>query len=234
MSFSPSVSTEDTCGRFIELRKKIIRIKNKHGLPEDDGRVQAFNNLAWSTVSIISRLNIILALNNRTIPESTVRQLIGLETGDIKIPMEADLTFTRLSYTAIFNFQIENLLKNILAILEKKNPPQSFYRILEKILKILSIVNSEEKFDILYSMALMRNCLHSNGIHTQETKHIKIKGHEMNFVEGQSYEGGNLDEIHFVANEMLDVLEEILDHEKVKNLDIPLPKQFTPKSKNDS
>jgi len=50
VAFSHSINDEERCRKFVELRKRIIQIKNKHGLPETDGRVQILNNLGlrWS------------------------------------------------------------------------------------------------------------------------------------------------------------------------------------------
>ena len=84
MVFSISKNEEETCRKFIELRKRIIQIKNKNGLPETDGRVQILNNLAWATASIISRLNVILILNQQPKSHPLVAQLIGLGKVDAK------------------------------------------------------------------------------------------------------------------------------------------------------
>ena len=230
MSFKPSDTDEERCGRYIELRKRFQEIKNKYGYPEDDGRVKILNNLTWAIVSIVSRLNIILALNNKQFSHEQVGNLIGLSKGDLKTPIEADLLFVRLSFVALFQFQVETLLKIILREIEGKEPPKTYHKIVEQTLKVLQINDWERKLDILNILAYMRNCFHSNGVHTRRSKTFEIQNHRFEFVYGQSYLGGSLDEIHLAANEALTVLEEILDTDQVKNLTVPLPFVFVPSS----
>jgi len=232
MVFTPALTEEERCKRFIKLRKRIIQIKNKHGLPEDDGRVQAFNNFGWLMASITSRLNIIIALNGDHRLQPVYLKLLGVGKGDLRTVIEADLDFVRLSLVAIFQFQIENLLKNILAQITGKDPPEKYYKIVGALLSTLSITEHDEKFDILYSLATLRNCLHSNGIHTKKTKTFSIKGYKMPFIRGESYEQGDFDEIHFVMNEIFSVLEEILDHDMVIKLKA-VPHQFIPQKLED-
>ena len=173
-----------------------------------------------------------MGLNRHQISHESFKILIGLERGDLKIPMEADMLFVRLSFVALFQFQLETLLKILLSKITHKSTPDGYYNIAKEILDILDIKNSKTKHNILNCLALMRNCLHSNGIHTKPSKTITVKGHKMKFVKGKSYHGGNLDEIHFMVNEVLMILEEILDHPKIQEIKIQLPNQFMPKLKS--
>ncbi len=229
MPFTPSANEEEMCRRFIELRHRLIEIKNKQNLPETDGRVQILNNIAWATVSIITRLNIMLALNNKRIPHNTVKQLLGLSSGDLKLPLETDMLIIRLGVITLFQFQLETLLKNILEKITNNPPPSNYWDITEKILRELSIKSRIKKHRTLNVIATMRNCLHSNGIHTKKTKQITVDGHKMRFVRGKTYEGATLDEIHFLINHILTILEEILEHPTVKGLTMPVPSQFMPR-----
>ena len=72
MSYSIASTIEELCGKYIKLRKKIIRIKKKHKFPETDGRAQILNNIGFSTMSIVTRLNIFIALNKGIISHSAL------------------------------------------------------------------------------------------------------------------------------------------------------------------
>jgi len=229
MPFSNSPTEQERCRRYIELRSRIIKIKNGQNLPEKDGRVQILNNIAWAVVSIISRLNIILALNAGQVSHTTVKQLIGLGKGDLKIPLETDLTVVRFGVLTLFQFQLETLLKNILEKITNNPPPNTYYAVTENLLNELSLNAKTKKHRTLNVLATMRNCLHSNGIHTKKTKQITVDGHKMKFIKGKTYKGGNLDEIHFLINEVLTILEEILNHPSVRGLNMPVPSQFLPR-----
>ena len=72
MSYSIASTIEELCGKYIKLRKKIIRIKKKHKFPETYGRAQILNNIGLSTMSIVTRLNIFIALNKGIISHSAL------------------------------------------------------------------------------------------------------------------------------------------------------------------
>ncbi len=229
MRYASPKSDEEFAYQLLGLRTKIDEIKNKYPYPDEDGRKSALNALTWIISSAIMRFNIILALKNNKIKPNVVQSLIGLKKGDLKTALEADLTFTKLSLVAIFQFQIENLFKIILSNLTKNKPPQGYYNIVEKIVTALDLKDSEKKLETMNFLAYMRNCLHSNGIHTKPSKTFEIEGQKFEFIQGKQYEGGDWAEIAFAVDRSIDIVEEILDHQKIKGISNLLPSQYFPK-----
>lgn len=229
MEYIRPKSDEEFAYQLLSLRTKIQNIKNKYPYPDEDGRKYALNALTWIISSALMRFNIILALKNHKIKPNVVQRLIGLRKGDLITALEADLIFTKLSFVSIFQFQIENLFKIILSSLNQNKPPQGYYKIVEKVVTTLDLKDSEKKLETINFLAYMRNCLHSNGIHTNPSKTFEIEGHKFKFIQGKQYEGGDWAEIVFAVDCSMDIIEEILDNQKIKGIFGPLPSQYFPK-----
>jgi hypothetical protein len=92
-------------------------------------------------------------------------------------------------------------------------------------LKILGFDNQERQ-DKLNVLTSVRNCLYSNGIHSNENDTFVIDGNIFKFVKGESFENANWVDIHYMANSAFEVLGEILESYKVIQLPHPLVDEY--------
>jgi len=230
MSYVPAKTLEERARRLIELRSYIQETKNKFELSENDGRVKILNNLTWIIASEVMKMNIALKYNNNPEIRPTIQKLIGLSRGDLKTPLGVSIDISRMSFVTVFQFQLETLMKILLAELTKKNPPIGFYNISDRLLNVLSINNIDYKLDVLNALAYMRNCLHSNGVHTNPSKSFEVNGLKLDFIENKLLKIGKWEEICHLARESISIIGEILDNSKVRELESPIPEVYIPKN----
>ncbi|MHB8602486.1 MAG: hypothetical protein ACYC6W_06390 [Nitrosotalea sp.] len=206
---------EDIAEKFLELKNKIVTITENYN--EKDGRFVILNNCNLAIISIITKLNTWLALRNDPTLQIIYRRMIGLDEGDLEGFMRQEIFFVRLSFVAIFQFQIETLFKILIAKLENKQPPEKYYQIIKRLLKLLKL-ESQEKEDILNLLAYVRNSFHSNGVHTRKSKTFTINGQKFEFVEGQPLSRGDYGDLYFILNEVIKIIDEIFSTEKIKTI----------------
>lgn len=232
MIYVPANSLEERTKRLLQLRLRIQEIKNKFGYPEKDGREKILNNITWIIASVVMKMNIALEYNNNPQIRPTIQKLIGLSQGDLKTPLEVDVDITRMSFITMFQFQLETLMKILLAEFSTKKLPQGFYDISKELLTVLSIKNIDYKLDVLNALAYMRNCLHSNGVHNKPTKTFDVNGLKLEFIENKLLKVGKWEEICHLANESISIIGEILETPKVSDLKGTLSDVYIPKTKN--
>ena len=208
--------------QLMKLRLKILDLLEKHGYTENDIRYYVLNAIAWALHFSLMRINFYLACKSQKIPSITITELIGTPNWDLKL-FEIDVKFTRIGMISIIQFQIENFLKILLSNLEENDPPKKYYEIVEKILKLLEIKDIEIKKDKLNILAYMRNCLHSNGMHTNPSKTFEIDGYEFKFEKDKICHNTSWGEITFALDHAIDVIDEIITHQKIKDIKKQLP-----------
>jgi len=143
--------------------------------------------------------------------------------------LEHDVKFTRIGFLTFIQFHTENFLKVLLSNLEDENPPTKYYEIVVRILKLLEMKDQEIKIDKLNVLAYMRNCLHSNGTHTNRSKTFEIEGHKFEFEEGKLCNNTSWGEIIFALDNSIDIINEIIEHQKIKGILKQLPISYVPK-----
>lgn len=213
--------------RLMKLRLKILDLIEKHGYTENDIRYYVLNSIAWALHFALIRIHFYLACKSQKIPPDIVTQLIGTSNWDLKL-LEHDVKFTRIGILTFIQFQIENFFKILLANLEENNPPRKYHEIVEKILKFLEIKEIETKIDKFNVLAYMRNCLHSNGIHTNFSKTFEIDGHKFEFVKDKVCHTTSWGEIIFVLDHAINIIDEIIEHKKIKDIKKQLSISYIP------
>jgi len=127
----------------------------------------------------------------------------------------------RASFLSLFMFQTENLLRMIRDNLSVKGTSNKYYNICEDVLKVTHPKDWKQKHNILQISAYLRNCLHNSGMHTNPSKSFTIRNVKYDFVQNQMFSHATWSDIVIFIEELVDVLEEVLIHSKVKKLSIP-------------
>lgn len=213
--------------RLMELRLKILDLIEKHGYTENDIRFHVLNTIASTLHYSLMRINFYLACKSKKIPHELIVQLTGTPNWDLKL-FEDDVKFTRIGFLTLIQFQIENFMKILLSNLEENDPPRKYYEIVEKILKLLELKDIEIKKGKLNVLAYMRNSLHSNGIHTNSPKTFEIDSHKFEFIKNKSSHNTSWAEIIFALEHVTDIINEIIEHQKIKDIKKQLPLSYIP------
>ena len=213
----------------MNLRLGILTKIEKYGYPEDDMRFQILNTISSAITYAMMRMSVYLTSKDQIISPDIVRMLIGIQGGDLLKLLEDDVKFTRLGFLTIIQFQIENFLKVLLSNLEKNNPPTNYYDIVKRILDVLEINDQKIKLEELNVLAYMRNCLHSNGVHTNPAKTFEIDGHKFEFETGKICHNTSWSEIILGLDHSINIIYEILEHKQIINLKKPLNSCYIPK-----
>lgn len=214
--------------RFIELRLKIRKIRNKQKASDKDVRLNGLNNCSWAISSQIMTLNLMEAYETQKIDGKLLISIFKFSRGDPKVFLEIYAKSARLGFVTLIQFQIENMLKNILAKLIKENPPQGYYKLSRLLLETLQITDLDQKHKILDTLQSIRNSYHSNGIHTKKSKKITINCHDYLFEEGKTVNCSEWGELHLLLMHIFNIIEEILDHPKIQAITEEIPDQFIP------
>lgn len=226
MTLNSPATAEECAARLVSLATAIQKRMNSYTYPDTDVRhvalvnCRSFFNYAAMIISVVSHRE------QRRISDSDFRGLIGLSSGDIDDAVDVIEKRTRLSLILLFQFQIENLFKTLLSALGIASVPRGYYLILKKILGELQVSDIPEKRDTLYVLAMIRNSLHSNGIHTGPSKKVTIAGVAYDFQEDKRVSCAGWGHIIHAAECGLDIVYEILDDIQITALPTPVEDSY--------
>jgi len=194
---------------------------------ETDTRSVAISNCYLINASAVMSLNVLRLLEEKGMSQSDFQNLFGGISGSHQAALENFGKMTRLGYIVLFQFQIENMLKTILKALGKSGrATEGFYNVAKSLLDAITLADLNTKLDLLYLPALIRNSLHSNGIHRLESKRIEYDGLVFEFIKDAPVRCAAWDHMHHALNASLNVVDEILKATQVKALPDPTPDQF--------
>ena len=92
---------------------------------------------------------------------------------------------------------------------------------------LLEISEYENKLNILYTNARIRNSLHSHGVHTKETvSKYTIRDKTFEFVKNKPVNCASLDNILITLDCSIDIIDEIFQKDIVKSHDETIHWQF--------
>ncbi len=125
---------------------------------------------------------------------------------------------SKLSLILIGQFQIENCISNISKALGISSGNKGFYKKTEMLIDHLGF--AYDKLETLNTGALIRNSLHSNGIHhgyQGKSSHFKLEGVQYDFYHGKKVSCAALSHIAHALECSLEVLDEIISSSQVKS-----------------
>ncbi len=226
------------CASFAEqaqcvmsLATRAESLRQKLAYSDQDSRAVVLNNIRSIANSTQMILNL---LDSWTIGDDTVRTNIPLILGmrdlnENSVRSAGDILHktSKLSLSLLAQFQIENGLRSLSRELGSVSQPTGFFLAAKALLERIAI--PIDRLEILNTPALIRNSLHSNGIHHghRGTDSVTVLG-------GVTYEFRHMNRVQCATVEhiahalecSLDVFEEIVSTPQVAGLADPIMDQF--------
>jgi len=175
-------------------------------------------------------------LDSWVIGDSNVQQFIPQVIG-LREPTQKEVGVagrslqktSKLSLLLLGQFQIENCIRSIVRNLKIVDKSIGFYKVAEKLITELNM--SHYDLETLNTPALIRNSLHSNGIHHSigkqaKTIKIEIDGIEYKFVDGEAVHCASIEHVAHALEGSLCILEKVFNHPIVKTLPDPIEDEY--------
>ncbi len=219
--FKAYKSHKDEAECVLNLIEICTTLINKYKYPDNDTRSASIVNIRLVSYSCLGILNL---LENWTTADTIIRQniplLLGLtqiDSKSVKLMGDSLHKTSKLSLSLLAQFQIENCIKNICQAL-KKNHKKGFYNIANDLLTYLG--KNHNAIEILNTNALIRNSLHTNGIHygfKGSDFHSNLKGIRYDFFNGQKVSCASFPHISHAIECSIEVLDDIFSTRQLKS-----------------
>jgi hypothetical protein len=217
---NPDPTFADQADRVHSLYQFIADIRDKHSSEEADARRVNLNNIMMAANAATATLRLLSWAKQDG--EGVLIQALGLSKPEyVNFVAEDLLRSARLFLLLESQFQIETLFRNILIALAQPPGKQGFYNVAEELLSVSGIEDVEAKLRVLNVAALLRNSMHSNGIHhgyKGSSTVENIDGVEFRFDHGDRVQCGSWFHIVTAIRASLKIVDEILDVPAIKGL----------------
>ncbi len=223
--------------KFIDINNNLVRIRNNVEIVCDirydskDARMLALDSLQQSIIAVGMWIQCYISLAHFHLKEGSFNEqrfLQSLGSGLDLVNTEKRM-FDHLKYgfITLAHFTIDNLFHNILKELHALPSETTGYGALKGlILKKCSLLENGYENDILTAFAYLRNSLHNNGIHRNNSLTITIEGMEFKFIKGSRVKCASWDHIVVLLRANVEVLERILKSDVVKNIKTEIRDDF--------
>jgi hypothetical protein len=209
---NPDSSFGEQAGRVYSLYQRIADIRDRHGGKESDARRANLNNIMMAANAAMATLRLLEWAKREG--EAVLVQALGLAKPEYINPVAEDLLrSSRLFLLIESQFQIETLFRNILLAAGRLADKQGFYNISKDVLAFAVLPDEAAKLRVLNVTALMRNSMHSNGVHhgwkgtgTLET----IDGIEFRFEHGKRVQCGSWYHIVTALTASIEIVNKVL------------------------
>jgi hypothetical protein len=227
MPYAEPKSYKESADMVLCLADLILAIKKTGGYSDEDARSVALTNCRLISLHAVMVLNVLTVGEQRRISGDDFRKLVGMTSGTAQDAADILEKTTRLGFVVLFQFQVENLLKNIYRAATGQEAPQGYYNVAHAFTQQLP--DPPRKMDLLYLPALIRNSLHANGIHhgyNGQSTTIEIDGSRFEFKHKQKVSCAGWGHLAVAFNATLGVVEEILALPEVKALADPVMDRY--------
>jgi hypothetical protein len=225
---SPEVKTNKEIGDLlVPLTEELLNIINRSRYRIDDVRYLIFSNLRNLIATDIMIFNIFSAMEEGRIPYDSLNDLLGMHGGKPEDAIVRMGMHLRLSLVTLFQFQVENLISNILLALDSTALTRRGYaQYLRELISRITISSKPNKIAILLVLQHMRNSLHANGIHNNASFHTEINGRRYEFEKGRLVNCASWPAITFAMMEQIRILEEIVGTAEISRITRTISSQF--------
>jgi len=226
---NPPTSFKQAAELVLAVGERLLGIKRTEGYSDEDARGAALSNCRSAALSAAITLNILSMGEEGRISSDDFKKLIGMTTGDLQTAVDIWGKMTRLGFLVIYQFQIENMLRNIARELELPELGQGFYSVARAMADLLP-VESARKLELLYLPAMIRNSLHANGIHhgyRGSSTSIVLDGLSFDFRHMGKVSCAGWGHLSTALSAASDIVAEILRTPAVQALDDPIMDQYT-------
>jgi hypothetical protein len=208
---NPDPTFHHQADRVYALYQQIADIRDRHSVTEADTRRVSLNNTMMAANAATATLRLLGWAKQGG--NDLLIQALGLSKPEYINPVAEDLLrANRLFLLLESQFQIETAFRNILAALGKPTSKQGFYNVVQAILAGTGIPDAQTKARILNVAAMMRNSMHSNGIHHgwNGTNTVEIiQGLEFRFEHGKRVQCGSWHHITTALSASFDIVGEM-------------------------
>jgi hypothetical protein len=129
----------------------------------------------------------------------------------------------RSMVTAI-QFRLDNMVKNILASMNKGSVPTGYTRNIDTLLQRLSLPDTDRKNQILRILQYLRNTHHNNGTHLMgKPINVQVENYSFIFDKNCPIECASWAHLTIAMKATFEVVADILDSAPVKALPWPVP-----------
>jgi hypothetical protein len=218
----------DTLVKFREIIEKLERIKlsvvKQSGISyrSQDARMVALDALQISISAVGMWIRSFNSLANIFTKDGNFNEtgfLNSIGSGvSVAQTEEIMLDHLRLGFMTLVHFKFDNLFHNILKNLNVLPPKRGFWNLTDGILSQCMFSERDTTKQTLTALANLRNSLHSNGIHRNDSLTIEIDGIAFAFIKGRRVECASWNHIIVLLNASVDILETILLSSRVANI----------------
>ncbi len=227
MNYVDPKSYKESAERVLVLAERLLLIKRAGHYSDEDARGVALTNCRSVSLYAVMILNILTIGEERKISSDDFKRLVGLTRGQARDAGDILEKTTRLAFLVLFQFQIENLLRNLLHEVNGGDPLRQFYNLAREFTQTLS--DPTRKLEIMNTAALIRNSLHANGVHhgyRGSSTFLEISGCRFEFRHLQKVSCAGWGHIVVALDASTSVVEEILNLPQVRSLHEPVMDQY--------
>ena len=207
----------------------IQKLKNKVNFSRLDARVVALENCEAHVSAVVMIQKLFSSVEDLRFSRQRLAALMGTDSSYLEHDAHRLDNLLRLGFVILYQFQVENLFRNLSRALAGIEPPLSWSTLAKDFLKQISVVDPVHSFNTLNVLALLRNSYHSNGIHNppnKKSEKIVIGTVEYDFVYGDKVSCAGWAYIVHAINAGLDALEEIFFSKEIVSLPNPIKDQY--------
>lgn len=200
-----------------DYRTAVLDVRDKHVFKDHDARGVMLNNLVGPACVYITTLNLAAWGGDKAPLLGRILDIQDLNY--VQTGLDDLFRAAKLYFLVDSQFQIENCLRRLLRILEPANKSHSFYKIGGHVLKACGLADGGSRFQRLYCPAVIRNSLHNNGVHNQDSINYEIDGVKYEFIDGKRVMCAKLEYVVHALRQSLSVVEEIVSSAASRRID---------------
>lgn len=219
MVYSDPANFGETSTRLQKLCERISKLRDSLGLPVEDARHIAL--VACSDISqcVGVSAHIVKSFECGILKAEDLDRIAGIIPDQAKDAIALWIKNNRNSFLVMYQFTIENLLRNLSKEIGIETRKKGFAEISRALLGKLDLL---EFLDLLSLPALIRNTLHNNGIHSGQHDKVTIDDFEFEFRNNEAVVCSGWGHIILAVNGSLDVVEKLLKHDRIARLNTPI------------
>ena len=226
MPYTDPSSYREASERLGELSDRLSDIREGGSYQTEDARYIALRQCREAVLASRMITTMLANVEEERFTAERFQELVGV--GPPQEASEKLSEVSRLGLVVLYQFQIENLLKNLIAATGGE-APRSYYKIAKLIVETVTLRDPARAFGILYTPALIRNSFHSNGYHKDKRNPswcIDIDGCTFSFAIGDKVSCAGWGHITRVLNGVASVIGEVLESSEIAAVSGLIPDQY--------
>lgn len=217
---NPDATFAEQANRVDTLYQRVGDIRDRNSSSETDARRVNLNNVMMAANASMATLRLLDWAKQGG--EGVLIIGLGLAKPEYINPVAEDLLRASRHFLLLESqFQTETLFRNILLSLGQPADKQGYYNVSRDVLSAAGLSDLDRKLRVLNVPALMRNSMHSNGIHhgwkASDTIEV-INGVEFRFEHGKRVQCGGWYHIVTALVASFDVVDELLGSKPIKQI----------------